>query len=160
MLLCSLNTPSVRNKTADVLDYVSDWLELIGYIYGKLDRVRMMRQLKWNFVQMDTSWMDQCRNRLLEGRTGLMFRDSFHVKEAGGGKHESLKFSEWIPVIIYCPPYSEAHRVTSNTFCMEIARYMESILLTKEKLTITRDIIRYNIHHCCQINQLHLFACH
>ena len=98
-----------------------------------------------------------------------MFQDSFCVKKAEGGKHESFKFSEWIvsslsdkfrAVIIYCPPCSEGHRVTSNTFCTEIARYMESIILTKEKLTITRDMIRYNIHHCCQINSLHLFGCH
>ena len=49
--------------------------------------------------------MDKCRNRLREGGTGLMFQDSFHVKKAGGCKHESLKFLEWIAVIIYRPNY-------------------------------------------------------
>lgn len=40
--------------------------------------------------------MDHCKNGHREGGTGLMFQDSFHVKKAGGGKHESFKFLEWI----------------------------------------------------------------
>lgn len=40
--------------------------------------------------------MDQCRNGHREGGTGIMFRDSFCVKKAGGGKRESFEFSEWI----------------------------------------------------------------
>ena len=93
--------------------------------------------------------MDHCKNGHREGGTGLMFQDSFHVKKAGGGKHESFKFWGWIvsslsdkfcAVIIYHPPYSEGHHVTSITFCTEIAGYFEYILLTKEKLAIMRDI--------------------
>lgn len=119
----------------------------------------MMQQfIKAELCPNGYQFMDQCRNGHHEGRTGLMFRDSFRVKKAGGGKHKSLKFSELIAVIIYRTPYSEVHPVTSDTFCTEIARYMESILLTKENLTITRDMIRYNIHHCCQMNPLHLLG--
>lgn len=45
----------------------------------------------------------------------------------------SDKFRE---VIIYCPPYSEVHSVTSNTFCTDGNCEVYGVHPSKEKLTI------------------------
>ena len=45
--------------------------------------------------------------------------------------------------IIYRPPYSERHPVTTNVFLTEFPDYLESLLLCKERLLITGD---FNIH--------------
>jgi len=48
-------------------------------------------------------------------------------------------------VIIYRPPYSDEHRVSTNVhvFFTEFSIYLECILLSKEQLLITGD---FNIH--------------
>ena len=43
-------------------------------------------------------------------------------------------------VIIYCPPYSELHSVTSNTFCTDGNCEVYGVHPSKEKLTIIREI--------------------
>ena len=46
-------------------------------------------------------------------------------------------------VIIYRPPYSEEHRVSTSVFLTEFTEYLETLLLCKEQLLITGD---FNIH--------------
>ena len=75
------------------------------------------------------------------------------VKKVDVGEKESFEFSEWIVtsltshnllvVIIYRPPYSNEHKVSTNVFFTEFSTYLESILLSKEQLLITGD---FNIH--------------
>ena len=81
-----------------------------------------------------------------------MFRDSLGVKKVDEREFESFEFSEWLITgsssnvrlaIIYRPPYSDDHPVTVTTFCAEFARYMESTLLTKERLVIVGDLNIY-----------------
>ena len=43
-------------------------------------------------------------------------------------------------VIIYCPPYSEVHSVTSNTFCTDGNCEVCGVHPSKEKLAIIREI--------------------
>ena len=84
---------------------------------------------------------------------GLVYRSSLGIKEVDAGEKASFEFSEWIVtspslhnlslVIIYCPPYSDEHRVSTNVFFKEFSNCLESILLPKEQLLITGD---FNIH--------------
>ena len=69
-----------------------------------------------------------------------------------GGQKDSFEFSEWIVtssshnvriVIVYRPPYSEDHKVSTSVFFDEFSDYLESLLLCKEQLLITGD---FNIH--------------
>ena len=73
------------------------------------------------------------------------------IKEAGGEK-TSFEFSKWIVttsylrlclVIIYRPPYSAAHPVSTDVLFTKFSNYLESIIRSSEPLLITGD---FNIH--------------
>ena len=97
--------------------------------------------------------MDQLRVGRRGGGTDLVYRDSLNVVKISAGERESFEHSEWsvqLPsshnlcvVIIYRPPYSEEHKVSTNTFFSEFSDYLKSIILSKEQLLITGD---FNIH--------------
>ena len=151
MVLYSLNPRSVRNKTADVLDYVCDCkADLFAFTETWLknddDAVRA------EICPNGYTFIGHNQIGRRGGGTGLMFRDSLDVKKVDGKEFESFEFSEWLItgnssnvrlVIIYRPPYSDDHPVTVTTFCAEFARYMESALLTKERLVIVGDLNIY-----------------
>ena len=46
-------------------------------------------------------------------------------------------------VILYRPPYSHNHPVTTNSFFADLSKYLESVILSTEPLVITGD---FNIH--------------
>ena len=142
LLLCSLNTRSVRNKTADVFDYACDCKAVLftfteSWLRKGDDAVRA------ELCPDGYKFMGQNRIGRSGGGTEIMYRDSLNVKRIDGGEHESFEFFEWMVsgrfkkkfriVIIYRPPYSEDHPVTALTFCSEFANYMESVLLSKEQ---------------------------
>lgn len=95
---------------------------------------------------------DHERNERRGGGTGLLYRDSLHAVKVEATELRSFEFSEWIIkfgsqqtrlFIIYRPPYSEAHPVTTSVFLTEFADLLESITLSMEPLLITGD---FNIH--------------
>ena len=74
------------------------------------------------------------------------------VTNVTGDEHQSFEYSEWKAtsgsrrvnlIIMYRPPYSAAHPVTSAVFFVEFAEYLESIVLTADPLFIVGD---FNIH--------------
>ena len=152
LLLCSLNTCSVRNKTANVFDYACDCKADL-FTFTKSWLREGDGAVRVELCPDGYKFMGQNRIGRSGGETGIMYRDSLNVKRIDGGEHESFEFSEWMVsgrstkklrvVIIYRPPYSEDHPVTVLTFCSEFANYMESILLSKEQLLIVGDM---NIH--------------
>lgn len=101
--------------------------------------------------------------------TGYMFHDQIRSQRGGGGiallsltelsvtshttgEKTSFEFAEYIVIswntkvkvaIIYRTPYSEKHPVTVFTFLGEFAEYLESIVLSSERLLIVGYI---NIH--------------
>ena len=86
------------------------------------------------------------------GGTALLCRDNIRFSKEAAGEMSSFEFSEWIVTtadfrlrlaIIYRPPYSAAHPVTTGVFFTEFADYLESIILSSEPLLITGD---FNIH--------------
>ena len=86
------------------------------------------------------------------GGTGLIFRDSLHVKMVDAGGKDSFEFSEWLVsclgcslrlLIVYRPPYSTEHKVTVSVFLREFSDYLESFVLSKEQILIAGD---FNIH--------------
>ena len=98
--------------------------------------------------------LDHTRSDRRGGGTGIIYHESLDVKkiDAGVSVRNSYEFSEWIVksggysiriAIIYRPPYSERHPVTTNVFLTEFPDYLESLLLCKERLLTTGD---FNIH--------------
>ena len=150
--LCLLNARSIKNKSADFVDYVCE---------RKFDLVAITET--WLHVNDDSVRVELCpdgykfadhpRARGRGGGTGLLYRNSLNVSKINSGETESFEYSECIVrsssahnirlIIIYRPPYSEDHKVPVGTFLTEFSDYLESVILSKEHLLITGD---FNIH--------------
>ena len=52
-------------------------------------------------------------------------------------------------IIIYRPPYSEIHPVTTSVFYSEFSEYLESVVLNTDPVLIVGD---FNIHVDCDDN--------
>ena len=123
---CLMNTRSVKNKTAMLMDYICDlkadlyamtetwlaendasvWVELIPDGYNLLDQPRVGRR---------------------GGGTGLLYCNDLRVKKVESGEENSFEFSEWIIssighdmrlFIIYRLPYSDEHQVSTSVFLL------------------------------------------
>lgn len=86
------------------------------------------------------------------GGTGLIFRDSLHVKMVDVGGKDSFEFSEWLVSCLGCswrllivchPPYFTEHNVTVSVFLREFSDYLKLFVLSKEQILIASD---FNIH--------------
>ena len=97
-------------------------------------------------------FFDHPRSGRQGGGTGLLFKNNLQVAKVAGGERQSFEYSEWKItsgsrrinlIIIYRPPYSVAHPVTSAVFFVEFAEYLESIVLSADPLLIVGD---FNIH--------------
>ena len=87
--------------------------------------------------------LDHTRSDRPGGGAGIIYHESLDVKKivACVSVRYSYEFSEWMVksgkyniriAIIYRPPYSERHPVTTNVFLTEFPDYLESLLLSKE----------------------------
>ena len=147
--MCLLNIRSLRNKTADFVDYVCETkvdLFAITETRPNDDAIRN-ESCPVGYVLADHS-----RTGRRGGSSTLVYRNSLTVKKIDAGEKTSFEFSEWTVqsashhlriIVIYRQPYSDEHRVTTSTFFAEFADYVETILLSKEELLILGDL---NIH--------------
>lgn len=156
--LVVLNTQSLNNKAAYFTDFICEY---------KPDLVALTET--W-FTDTESASKTQCtpesyklfdhpRTGRRGGGTGLLFKNNIKVTKVTGGERRSFEYSEWkvisgsrrtYLIIIYRPPYSEAHQITSAVFYTEFAEYLESIVLSAEPLLIVGD---FNIHVDCPDNQ-------
>ena len=152
MTLCTFNARSVKNKSAEILDYICDCkadLFAITETWLTADDVTVRMEL----CPDGYKFIDHPRFGRRGGGTGLVYRSTLGINKVYAGEKASFEFSEWIVtssplrnlrlVIIYRPPYSDDHRVSTNDFFSEFSNYLESILLSEEQLLITGD---FNIH--------------
>lgn len=151
MVLCLLNARSVKNKIADIIDYINDCkadLCAITETWLCPDDAAIRAELCPNGYKL----FDHPRVGRRGGGTGLIFRDSLSVKQVDAGEKTSFEFSEWIVLLpphnlrivaLYRPPQSAEHKVSTSTFFTEFSCYLESIILAKEQLIILGD---FNIH--------------
>ena len=152
--LCLMNTQSIRNKTADFVNYVCEqtfdlvavtetWLKAID------DAIRV------ELCPAGYKLIDYPRTKCCGGGIGLLYKDSLWVTRVRNGEEESFEYCELLVqissslkirvVIVYRPPHSEDQRVPVVTFLSEFSSYMESIILSKDHLLILGD---FNTHGC------------
>ena len=95
---------------------------------------------------------DQIRSHRGGGGIALLSRTELSVTLHTAGEKTSSQFAEYIVTlgnnkvkvaIIYRTPYSEKHPVTVATFLSEFTEYLESIVVSSERLLIVGDM---NIH--------------
>ena len=149
--MCLLNIWSLRNKTADFVDYICETkVDLCAitetWLCPSDDAIRN-ESCPGGYVLADHS-----RTGRRGGGTALVYRNSLTVKKIDAGEKTSFEFSEWTVqsashnlriIVIYRPPYSNEHRVAMSTFFAEFADYVETILSSNEQLLILGD---FNIH--------------
>ena len=149
--LCSLNTHSIKSKSADFINYVCSHkadLVAITETWLSVDD----SAARYEITPPGYKFADQPRTRRTGGGTGLLYRDNIQVSKLEAGEKNSFEFSEWRIrtgrfrlrlVIRYRPPYSARHPVISRVFFTKFTEYLESIILSAEPICITGD---YNIH--------------
>ena len=86
------------------------------------------------------------------GGTGILARDCYNVSQICADEKISFEFSIWLVkwnntkiklCIIYRPPFSENHPVSTNTFFTEFEEFLEDNIMSDESLCIVGD---FNIH--------------
>jgi hypothetical protein len=122
--LCVFNARSVKNKNADIVDYIC---------VCKADLVVVTKTwlcLDYDAVRVELcpdgyKFIDHCRVGQRREGTGLLFRDFFNVRKIEACANVSFEFSEWLVradhqslriVIINRPPRSN---ISINTFYTE-----------------------------------------
>ena len=123
-----MNARSLRNKLADIFDFVCECkLNLLAitetWLNANDDAVR--NQL----CPINYKLYDQPRTDRTGGGTALLYHDSLHMKKIGAGEKESvLSFLNGLwstqPTRTR-PPYSDVHRVPISIFQFsELADYL------------------------------------
>ena len=150
--LCLLNTQSVRNKTADFVDYICEnKYDLVAitetWLQKRDDAVRAEHR------PTGYKLIDYPRSGRGGGGIGLLFRDCLRVSTVRSAEKEAIDYSELLVqlptscklriIIAYRTQPSENHRVPTSTFLKEFADLMECVILSKERLLVLGD---FNIH--------------
>ena len=92
--LCLLNARSVKNKTAELLDYLCD-CEADLYAITETWLTDRDVSVRAELCPDGYNFMDHPWNGWQGGGTGLIYRDSLHVKKVDTGVKDSFEFSEW-----------------------------------------------------------------
>ena len=96
--------------------------------------------------------LEQQRVGRKDGGIALLLNETIDARKVDSGERRSFEFGEWIlkcgsskqrVIVIYRPPYSAAHPVTSSVFLDEVSVYLKSVVMSPEPLLITGD---FNIH--------------
>ena len=111
---------SVKNRTSDLFDYTC--------------------ACKADLAAITETWLTTDDAAV---RAELCYCDSLSVRGIEAGEKESFEYSEWTIsspslnlrlVLLYRPPYSADHRDSTNDLFSEFSTYLETILLSKERL--------------------------
>ena len=137
--LCVLNIRSARNKTADFCDYAcscrADIFALTETWLNDIDTAHRIELTPPGF-----NLSDHTRTQRRGGVTALLVRDNMQVTKITADELNSFELSEWMIVdgsqrlrivIVYRPPYSPNHRVSTGIFLNELAEYLESVILAQ-----------------------------
>ena len=154
LLLCVLNARSLTNKSATFADLVCDskadlfavsetWLTCTG------NDTAILREITPQGYKLHHCPRSDRRG----GGTALIFKESINVEKVSVAGKGSFEASEWLVnpapttrlrvVIVYRPPYSVKHPVSTSTFITEFSDYLESLVMSSEPLLILGN---FNIH--------------
>ena len=152
LTLCTLNARSLNNKSAAFLDLVCDVradLFTICETWLKDHHSAVLSEL----TPPGYRTLIHCpRPGRRGGGTALLVKEGINVSNVYSDEKTSFEVSEWLVsfgptrvrnVVVYRPPYSEDHPITSSVFFHEFAKYLESVVMSSDKLLITGD---FNFH--------------
>ena len=150
--MCSLNSRSLRNKSAAFVDLVCDVkadIFMICETWLTANDSAVLSELRLPGYKS----LCHCpRTNRMGGGTALLIRDGIDVVKVLSAEKSSFAVSEWLVnvgamcfrvVVMYRPPYSAEHPVSTAVFIGEFADYLESVVMSSELLIISGD---FNIH--------------
>ena len=97
-------------------------------------------------------FLDHTRSDRSGGGTALLIRENLHASRVDAGERTSFEFSHWMVefqsrklqiIIIYRPPYSSNHPVTTSVFFADFSSFLENVIMSSVTLLIAGD---FNIH--------------
>ena len=148
---CLWNCQSVRNKTAVLQEYLcSNKIDVCALTETWLSSDD--EAVRAECTPIGYMFHDQIRSQRGGGGIALLSLTELSVTFHTAGEKTSFEFAEYIVIsgsnkvkvaIIYQTPYSEKHPVTVSTFLGEFTEYLESTVLSSERLLIVGDM---NIH--------------
>ena len=146
-----MNVRLIKNKSAEFVDYVTsskaDLFALTETWLSEIDDA-----LRAEITPTGFKLIDHSRKNRRGGGTALLFRESLNVQKIAAKELRSFEYLELIVssgtfkvrlVILYRPPYSPLHPVTTSTFLADFTDYLETLILSTEPLVITGD---FNVH--------------
>ena len=152
LTLCHANVQAVKSKTSCLQEYINS-ADMDIFALTETWLTKKDTAAKLEFYSTKThKFIQQDRDGRRGGGTGLLFKKAIDVKKIAAGQKSSFEFSEWRVsfaslraklVVVYRPPYSEAHSITPGIFFEEFGSYLETVILSPESLILTGD---YNFH--------------
>ena len=152
LVLCVLNARSLRNKSATFVDLVCDSkadLFAVSETWLTVNDTAILSEITPKGYTLHHCPRSDCRG----GGTALILKESINVEKVSVAGKGSFEASEWLVnpaattrlrvVIVYRPPYSVKHPVSTSTFITEFSDYLESLVMSSEPLLILGD---FNIH--------------
>ena len=144
---CTVNAGSVRNKASLLHDQlVSTDIDICTITETWLKPED--NKIRAEITPIGYVFRDCPRGSRPGGGTGIVCKSSFTPQLTRSGELHSFEHSEWIlnigkrPTqlnVIYRPPYSVKHPVSSSTFLQEFAEYLEAAVSTSHHLIISGD---------------------
>ena len=145
-----VNSRSVRNKTADIIEYIISTaldITLLTETWLTVSDAVIRAELKppgYNFKVTPRSYRG--------GGVAILYKTGIKCKPLSLGAYSSFEYGHYELLyenikmythVIYRPPYSEAHRITTATFFVEFQTYLSHAVQTCNALLIAGD---FNIH--------------
>lgn len=146
-----MNFRSLKNKSAAFVDYIqerqADVVALTEIWQNEMDSA-----VTGEATPTGYKFLDHPRPVRTGGGTGVLFKESITVKQFLETVYDSSEYLDWSGIlglfrmrliVVYRPPHSTTHPVTTNTFLAEFSQYFESIVIRADPLLIVGD---FNIH--------------
>ena len=129
MQLCTLNFRSIKNKSADFVGFVC---ETKADLFALTETWLTDNDVAARYLATPIGYnlLDHPRSTRKGGGTALVFRDSLCVNRIAAAEKKSFEYSEWSVssgsfrirlAIIYRPPYSSDHPVSTGVFFTEFS---------------------------------------
>ena len=147
-----LNARSLCNKASSVAEeVVSSHLDCCAYTetWIKEDDNVTKASMQTSGYEFDNY---SRQSRATGGGTALQYKSGLSVKRDEAKEVESYEFTDWLitnkndnyrMLVVYRPPYSPEHPISSGTFFQQFSDHLESLLVDDRKIIIVGD---FNFH--------------
>jgi len=148
----NINATSLNDKSAPFLDLVCDVREdffTIPETWVKDHHSAVLSKLAPSRYRALVHCLRPSRRG---GCIASLVKEEINVSNVSSNEKTSFDVPEWLvsfgsapvcTVTVYRPPYSEDHPITTGAFFHEFAEYLESVVMSRDKLLITGD---FNFH--------------